>query len=189
MADINDLQLKPPDPIEWDQYETGAKGAFRLAPKGEYVLVAHDLPEKGATKEGYLQYKFKVLKIQAPGTPWDQQEIRYTNVNTKRWPNRVGSSFGDYLLACGIAMRPATNEEYEQAIQATIGVPFRVRADWEAVCKEGNYHYRLKNEENFPLDTESNERLSSFLCPECLKVGKETRLFGNVVVKAFLPAA
>ena len=186
MADINNLELKPPDPIDWD--DTGSKGgSFKLVPKGEYTLVAREMPEKGATREGYLQFKFKTLYIVAPGTPYDSQEVRYTNVNTKNWPNRKGSSFSDFLLAAGIAFRPTTNEEYEAAIAATLNVPFRARLDWEAVCKEGNYHYRLKGMENFPTDAEG-AKISSFNCPECAKIGREVRLFGNAIVKSFLAA-
>jgi len=145
MADVNDVQLREPDPIAADAYVDGGSKVVPIPPKGTYTLKTDSL-EWGATKEGYLQATL-IEKVVAPGQPFDGHEIRYDRVNTKKWPNREGSSIGDYLRAHGVPTIPGSNEAYRATVNAMVGRSHEAGIDWE-VFKSGGP--QVKGMENFP---------------------------------------
>jgi hypothetical protein len=166
--------VRPPDPVAWDKYSDGGAGK-PLPPKGEYTLVASKV-ELGRTNEGYLQATVDVT-VQAPGTPHDGYLSRFNRFNTKNWPGKTTSGAADYLSAFGIT-GCSTDQEYEQAIQATLNRPFRAVLDWEIY--DSATSYKLKGYDNFPTNTEGQ------------KVSRVTHngqtLFANVRIKYTISA-
>lgn len=188
MVDINSLTLLPPDPVEWDAALQAAtkgadKAAFKLAPKGTYTLLRKGPATPSATKEGYLQFEFPALVIQDEGL-YKGQEIRFTKVNTKRWPDRPSSSLADYLLAAGYSGGARTNEEYATILEGLQAYPVKARCNWRSYCNpsKGGCGETLKGMEAHPTDAATGEYLSAFLCPSC----KANKVFANLEVKAFI---
>jgi hypothetical protein len=189
---INDMDLRPPDPVEWEGYEpptesTSSGKGFILAPKGIYSLTPQEAPVAGRTKEGYLQYDLGRCVLTDPGQPWDGQAVNFNRINTKKWPNRQGSSILDYLASVGCDQRPSTNEEYDGVMQAYALRPFRARLDWDGYCnpRKGGCGASISGMEAFPT-TDVGAKLSSFLCPTCKANGNDQRIFANLKIKAFL---
>ncbi|HYE80031.1 MAG TPA: hypothetical protein VEI97_18795 [bacterium] len=146
MTDINTLNLREPDPIAADSYvDGGGSKIVPIPPKGEYTLRTAAV-EWGATREGYLQATLTETVV-APGKPFDGHEVRFDRINTKKWPNREGSSMADYLRAHGIVDLPRDNAGYMATVNALVGRTHEAGGDWEAF-KEGSVN--LKGMENFP---------------------------------------
>lgn len=191
MAELNGVELREPDPLKWDEYagttaspQGDAKPRFVLAPKGVYTVLAKDRPTKGATREGYLQYELGNLILSAPGQPYDNQEIRYTRVNTKRWPNREASSLADYLVAHGDQTKPNTNAEYEAAVERVWATPAQVRVNWRGRCKSCGFE--IKGYDDFPT-RDDGSKASIVDCPTCKANDNQERpIFANLEIKAFL---
>jgi hypothetical protein len=142
---MSEQQLREPDPLKWNEYKDGGAGK-PLPPKGEYNLITTKV-EKGSTREGYLQYTIDA-KVQAPGQPFDGFETRFNRFNTKKWDGREACGLGDYCRAHGINRELNTNADYEAAVNATQGRPFRAMLDWEIY--DSATSYSLKGEDNFP---------------------------------------
>jgi len=184
-ADVNDLTVREPDPLEWDQYDDPTVGQrIPLPVKGVYTLIPTEAPKPGMTKaDHYLQFELGPLVVQDPGQVWDQHEIRYTRVNAKRWPNKNASGLADYLRSHGYAGRPASNGEYEQAVVAMVNHPCRGLIDWEARCKQCGW--RLKGMDKFPKD-ETGAYVTRVKCPTCSTTEKPVEAYANAVVKVFV---
>lgn len=149
MADVNTMTLREPDPIAAEAYVDGGQTTFKpIPPKGLYTLISKGV-EWGATNEGYLQAVLTHV-VQAPGQPYDGHEVRFHRVNTKKWPNREGSSILDYLRAHGVTEIPVgagANERYRALVTALLGRPFQAGLDWEAFLSGV---VEVKGMENFP---------------------------------------
>ena len=167
MTDINNLQLREPDPIDWGNYDTGESKPIYLPPKGVYLLQVAEAPEAAGTSEGYLLMKFPLFKIIKPGDPADGAEIRFTNLSVKKWVKREGSPLGDFLKAIGIEGQ-RTNAEYIAAAQATVGRTFEASVDWKAYCSpsKGGCGLEIKKMENFPVGADG-VRQPWVDCPKC----------------------
>lgn len=180
---INDTNLKPPDPIE-GEYEDGSSGQVILPPRGAYTLLPTAVPEFGATKEGYLQANVTPLVVLDPGKGWDGHEIRFTRVNTKKWPQRNANGFADYLRSHGYQGVPRSNEEYRQAAESLTNHPAHGVVDWECYCKV--CRYTLKGMEKFPK-RDDGTYVQIINCPNCSTAEQPVRLFANARVVAFTP--
>ena len=146
MTDVNGVTLREPDPIEAAKYVDGGGKVIAIPPKGVYTLVTTAL-EWGATKDDYLQATLTHV-VQAPGQPYDQHEVRYHRVSTKKWPNREGSPIGDYCRAHGLADLPTGNAGYQQTLPALLNRPFEAGLDWEIYNQEKGLD--IKGMEAFP---------------------------------------
>lgn len=178
--------LKAPDPIDYQDYEDGRapKAKFALPDRGTYPLIPTEAPKWGATKKGYLQADLTPLKIVAPGTDFDGYEIRFTRVNTQKWPKRNANGMADYLRSHGFQGVCQTNEEYQQAVEGLVGNPAHGVVDWEAYCKTCGF--TLKGQANFPKDTEG-KFVPYVNCPTCSTSEEAKRVWANVRVVAFVP--
>jgi hypothetical protein len=143
--------IRPPDPVQWDKYSDGGSGK-PLPPKGEYTLIPTKV-EIGRTKEGYLQATVDVT-VQAPGTPFDGYLSRFNRFNTKNWPGKATSGAADYLAAHGITGQQ-TDQEYEQALVATLNRPFTGMLDWEIYDSATGYN--LRGYDNFPTNADGQK--------------------------------
>jgi hypothetical protein len=188
MADnINGItDLKPPDPLDFETYEdsTGGGKAFVMPPRGVYHFLPTAAPTFGATQEGYLSAMITPLVILDPGKEWDGFEVRYTRVNTKKWPKRNANGFADYLRSHGFQGGLSSNEEYQQAALSLTNHPAHGVADWEVYCK--GCGFTLKGMANMPKN-EDGTYATRMNCPNCSTAEEKKVLFANVRVVAFTP--
>jgi hypothetical protein len=147
-ADVNTTQLREPDPIGAGEYVDGGGKIAPPPPKGTHNLVA-TAAEWGADKEGYLQATL-TAKVVAPGLPHDGHEIRYWRISTKRWPNRAGSSMGDFVRAHGVPTLPTDNAGYKAIVESLLNRPFEGGIDWEIYNGGENKNVTVKGMESFP---------------------------------------
>jgi hypothetical protein len=188
MTEINLLDLKEPDPIDWDHYDTGERKPIVVPVKGFYQFQVAEMPEVGATREGYLMIKLPLLRLIKLGTPEDGAEIRFTNVSAKKWANREGSPLGDFLKAFGISGQ-RTNAEYVAAAQATINRVCEAGLDWRGYCKQCGTEV-AKGMDKFPLDA-NGVRQTWMDCPSGCQdqtdpnAPRPKRVWANPVVTFF----
>ena len=162
MIDINSLNLREPDPIDYDNYDSGERKAVVLPPKGVYTISVAAKPEAAATKDNYLMINFPSLMIQAPGTAYDLAEIRFTKKSVKKYANREGTPLGDFLLAFGLKGQ-RTNEDYVNAALATENRSFTSSVDWRGYCS-GCSTEHAKKMEDFPIGADG-QRQQWMDCP------------------------
>lgn len=180
MSEINNVQLREPDPIDFDRQTTGTTTVRpKMPPQGEYSLLPVGC-EWGADRSGYLMgtMTFRVID---PNQPHDNYEMRYQRVSTKKWPSRESSSILDYLKAHGITARPSTNAEYQALVSSTLNRPFRAVVDWRAYDKASQE--TVKGMEQFPKRADG-----SFQPWITAKGGGDTKVFANVEVKFYKDA-
>jgi hypothetical protein len=172
--------LREPDPLEWDEYQDGGGGTKIVLPtKGAYALLPTNPPDfSKPTKEGYLQAEL------TPGMPFDGYEVRFTRVNTKKWPKRNGNGLADYLRSHGYQGACRTNAEYQQVAEGLTNHPAHGVLDWEVYCKVCKH--TLKGQEHFPKDAEGKS-VQYINCPVCSTKETPVRLWANVRVVAFTP--
>jgi len=186
MTDITNLNLREPDPIDWDNYDTGERKPIFLPPKAQYLFQVAEAPIAAATQEGYLKMQFPSLKIVKPGDPADGYDVKFTNVSAKKWAKREGSPLGDFLKSHGISGQ-RTNAEYIDACYATVGRASEAGADWRAYCKECGKE--IKGMENFPVQADGS-RQPWVDCDKCLdhtdpNNPRPKRLWANLQVTFF----
>jgi hypothetical protein len=192
---VDDLNLREPDPVEWDSYDEGG-GKFKpLAPEGIYTVVEVAQPTIGS-RDGYLSFTLANLKIVDEG-PGKDQEIRFADISTKKWPNRNGSSMGDYLRAHGVVLQgKPTNDDYKAAVGAVNGRPFKVSVVWNGRCPVCATYFRKAD--SYPTKDDGTKQ--SFMdCPngckdpsgvlnEATGEVRASRVFANLKVGWFVSA-
>lgn len=184
--DINMDDLAPPDPIEGEPELGKGGGTFVMPPEGLYTGVVSTPPEIGKTREkGYLQFLLNPITV--VGGAHDGFEVRYTRINTQKWPNRKSNGVLDYLGAHGIKVVPASNEDYTALVMRTVGRPFPFFGKWEGKCKM--CQMRVKGMLKFPVDSVGN-RLSRMRCPACSSPEGATpvldvMIFANLTASSF----
>jgi hypothetical protein len=149
-ADISQLNLKEPDPVDWADYAPASSGPQAPPPAGTYTVVAPDKFSYGANAEGRLVVTVDPLKIVGPTNV--DKVVRFTRVSSKKYSNRNASPVGDYLRAHGIQLQGnPSNQDIADAVEQTAGRPFTIDLDWEGYDKEaGETVYRTMDE--FPDD-------------------------------------
>ena len=188
MADINSLDLREPDPIDWEHYDTGERKPIVVPTKGMYQVVSTEPVEVGATRSKYLMIKFPSFKIvSAPVPEFEGAEIRFTNLSVQKWPNREGSPLGDYLKAHGVQGQ-RTNPEYVAAVESCQGRVAEAGVDWRAYCKDCGTE--LKGMDKFPLAADGT-RQPFIECPTKCQDNTDPnnprpkRLWANTVITYF----
>lgn len=188
MADnINGItELKPPDPIDFAEYDdsTGGGKPFVMPPRGTYNFLPTEAPEFGATKEGYLSATITPLVVIDPGKEWDGFEVRFTRVNTKKWPKRNANGFADYLRSHGYQGALSSNDEYKEVAVALTNQPAHGVLDWEVYCKQCGF--TLKGQANMPKN-EDGTFATRMACPNCSTADEKKVLFANARIVAFTP--
>lgn len=171
---MSDQAIRPPDPIDWINYDDGGTGReLPPCPKGanEYSFTPVKV-EVDRTKEGYLMAVVDV-RVNDPGKSWDGYVARFQRFSTKRWPGKNSSSAGDYLRGHGVRGPLTSDEQYESAFKATLNKPLRGGLDWEIY--DSGSGFELKGYDNFPTDA-SGKKLSVI-------EHNGRKLFANVKVK------
>lgn len=155
--------LKEPDQMNWDEYHVGGK--FRrppvpVGPDGKLLTFYVQIPqniEEGQTQEGYKNFLLDPLVLVRSGEA-DGTEIRFTRVSVKKFTNRRtgkvvdASMVGNLLRAAGLTLKPQTNPEYSQAVNATRGLVIPINLDWYA--RDKTTQTVVRGYKNFPDDPE-----------------------------------
>lgn len=150
MADVAQLNLVEPDQIDFDKYEDGGGKSYGPPAEGRYfakvplIPVSDDPAVFQSTREGYL--KIKVDPLAVVGTEYN---VRFTTLSAKKYSNREGNQILDFIHACGLDLRPKTNEEYKQAVRLCSGKTAQFGLIWEAYNKDTEE--TTKGAKNFPV--------------------------------------
>ncbi len=148
------MNLVEPEQINFDKYEDGNK-SFGPPAEGRYFGRVPVFPQTddstvfGATQAGYL--KIKVDPIEIVGNDY---KVRFTSLSAKKYANREGNQILDFIHACGLDLRPTTNEEYKAAVRQCSGRTAQFGLIWEAYNKDTEE--TTKGAKNFPTDSQGN---------------------------------
>ncbi len=161
---MSTLNLKEPDQVNWDAYESGS--TYQAPPPVlgpdlkpiKYTGLIPQLTEAAfeATDEGYRQYILDPIVIARSGAGADGYKIRWTRVNTKKFISKKtgkpveASSVGNLLRSAGVQAKPQKNAEYDGAMKAIQGKPVQFTIDWEARNKDTGE--KVRGYESFPED-------------------------------------
>jgi hypothetical protein len=142
-SDIAQLGLNgEPDQIDWNQYQD-AQAIPPAVPDGVYTVQApqqilFDKWEKDGRsylKIAASQGETGPLTITDEG-PAKGAKLFYPFITTRKYKNKMGSAFGDYLRSFGILAQPNSDAEYAQLAQATAGRFGKVQTKQEGYCKD-----------------------------------------------------
>lgn len=187
MADVAGMNLVEPDEIDFENYAESASGSgqsYAPPPEGRYVGKAPIFTDEcfGATQAGYL--KVSIPEIEIVGPSGAGYKIRYQMpLSAKKYSNREGNSIIDFLRACGIPVRPKTNDEYKSAVKMASNKTFQFGLVWEAYNKDTQE--TTKGEENFPVDPQDATKHQPWF-PD--PYDEKKRVFANGKVKYYVSA-
>jgi hypothetical protein len=176
MADVAQMDLVEPDQISFDKYEDGGPKNFGPPPEGRYfarvpLIPAGDDPEVfQKTQQNYLKIKIDPLEIIDGG-----YKVRFTTLSAKKYSNREGNQILDFIHACGLDLRPQTNEDYKNAVRQCSGRTCQFGLVWEAYNK--NDQTSTKGAKNFPVGEDGKPQ--SWL-PDPYEDGKKIYANGRV---------
>lgn len=167
MSDIGQMNLKEPEPVNWEEYNSGSRFQApppALGPDGKpitYYGVVADAKED-TPDEGYLNYILDPIKIVQAGTD-NGYTLRFTRASvkpfTKKGPDGEPiaikgnpNKLANLLRAAGLAVKPQTNADYRAAVKAVVAAkkPVMFTIDWEAYNKDTGE--RVKGYLAFPDD-------------------------------------
>jgi hypothetical protein len=138
-SDIAQLGLSgEPDQIDWNDYQD-AQAIPPAPPDGVYTVQApaEILFDKwGKDGREYLRIsgETRAFTITDEG-PSKGVKLFVPFITTRKYKNRMGNAFADYLRAFGILAQPKTDVEYAQLAQATAGRFGKVSTKQEGYCK------------------------------------------------------
>ncbi len=190
MVDIAALGLVEVEPVDYEQYQetTGGGGqSYAPPPEGKYTgRVTITDEDFGATKEGFLKVSFKEIEIigseNGQGVGY---KIKYQMpLSAKKYSNREGNSIIDFIRACGLPLRPKSNEEYIAAVKMASGKPFKFQLMWEAYSTNMDPN-TIKGETNFPFDPQDPEKRQPWVQDP---TDEKKRIFANGKVKYYISA-
>ena len=185
MADLHDIQFEDEAvDVDHDNYVDPSEMGPPI-PAGTYQLRVGK-PDF-AVKDGWPVAKFDHT---VEGGEEDGKSIRFDTISTKPFERSgVKVSFAaDFLRSCGDAGRPATKQQYVEALNAQEGKPFKAVVDWEAYCKV--CENSVKGMRNFPQD-ENGVRQSLIPCPTgCTddERGEPNLIYANARITRYIPA-
>ena len=186
-ADVAQTNLVELDPLNWDEYKDSSDLGSKYAPpsEGKYFATAPIITDSNftATREGYLKCNLEPFKVLNPGKEGDGYEVKYQSLSAKKYKNREGSQMADFLRACGVAARPATNDQMRTALKMCSGRRFQFGLVWEAYNKITQES--TSGMENFPIDPQDPTKHLSYI-NDPYEQGK--RWFANGRVKYFVSA-
>lgn len=172
MADVAQMELITPEQLNFDKYEDGNK-SFGPPPEGKYfgrvpIFPTNDDPNVfSSTQQGYLKIKVDPIEL-VDGS----YKVRFTTLSAKKYANREANQIMDFIRACGLDLRPTTNEEYKAAIRQCSGRTAQFGLIWEAYNKADET--TTKGARNFP--TGEDGKPQSWI-PDPYEAGK--RVFAN----------
>lgn len=169
MADIAGMDLKPLDPIDFDNYsDGGGKGNYTPPDEGRYIGKIGQITGQpgvnggsfGVTKNGDRKYILGDVEI--INAPEDKNRvIRFTEVSSKKYSNREGSVAIDFLRAAGIDAQPKTVAELDNYFLMASGRTFQFQLQW--VAKNKDTKEETKGMESFPEDPNNPGKKAPFI--------------------------
>lgn len=139
MADLSGLNLRKPEPTNWDNYPPG--GAVRKRPHqpGTYTFRAPALKDiKFDTQDGYLRFVNKAVIVDADPERDDMVFDYVTNKPYRTGKRQGASRMGDFLLAVGSEAQPQDHEEWAEAVEEATEGMFSAILDWDAYDKDSD---------------------------------------------------
>lgn len=179
MPDLSNLKLTPEAvEVNFEEYVDASEFPPPI-PEGIYTFVSEVQDAKAglfsASKDKYL---VATLKDVVSGGEFDGASITFDRISNKPF-ERSGvkvNMMTDFLRATGNTSRPRTHDEYAQAIETSLGRPWKGQVQWEAYCNHKDTleatkdAWSLKGMGNFEAIGTSGQRNPAKSCPIC---GKE----------------
>ena len=142
-ADIAQLGLNgEPDQIDWSQYQDSQAiqpppddGVHTVQAPAQILFDKWEKDGRSYLKIAASQGETGPLVITDDGAA-KGAKLFYPFITTRKYKNKMGSAFGDYLRAFGILAEPKTDAEYAQLAQATAGRFAKVTTKQEGYCKQ-----------------------------------------------------
>ena len=190
--DVAQVQLVPLDNFDYDNYVDGGNTSFAPPPEGVYTaqapiihndgtLVLSDTNDFRPSSEGILMLRVDPITIVTP--EYKGRTVRFQQFSTKKYAKREGSQVLDFLRACGLAVRPKSNDEMRAACVMASGRTFKFALIWEAFNKDTKE--TTSGYENFPPDPQNpSKRLSYVIDP----YDNSKKWYANSRVKYFISA-
>lgn len=152
------LNLRQPDPINWEQHDKGSNyqpPPPALGPDGKEIIYTGVLTQPAVpdvTDEGFRKYVMGPIKIIKSGNGADGYLLKFFEPSVKLFSNGKQSKVSLLLRSAGIMGQPQTNAEYDAALaQIKPGSrPFQFTIDWEARNKDTGE--QIRGYKNFPDD-------------------------------------
>jgi hypothetical protein len=141
------MTFKVPPPEMFDNYETGQyippPQAKEINERGNFKPIVYQATAPTADKFSFRADRNGFLMVVIDGLTLEGgYEMRKDYASSAPFPKkdragnvtgtRNASSFGNYLRAFGLAVRPSSPEEYEALALSTAGQSCSVTIDWEA---------------------------------------------------------
>lgn len=188
MPDISALGgLQPVEVLDLENYAVNRKSSFSLPAKGTYTLQAPD----GFTAEAFTRTKKGKLAAEISPTilgPTNEGfKIRYQKVYSSTWQRdgKTVSGIGDYLNANGVRVVISDEQQLADAVESTAGNVYQADIDWRAQ-RNG---YEVKGMENFPKLEDGSYQSWVEHPTELDEEGRKRRVFANLEIVRFIPAA
>lgn len=196
MADVAMLALCEPEQIDFDNYQDGGESkSFAPPVEGRYTAKAPIFKDDGTnvispTNDfGTTQanrMKVRIDPIEMVGVDY---KLKFHSLSIKKYANREGNQILDFLRACGIPVRPKTNQEYREAVKMASGRPFQFGLVWEAWNRDTGE--TLKGMANFPDDEQNPTKKQPWIAdPSGAEddKGRPKRIWANGKVKYYISA-
>lgn len=157
-ANIADLgNLADVETLDLDEYPD--TGSFTMPTKGKYQVQAPDtFPEEafGETKAGAMSVEVSPTLVaryeDGVAKPVTPLKLRFQRVSAKVFLRKglKASQLGDYLRACGVRGKLASDEDRVNAVAQTANRLYDIILDWRAYNK--NTGFSVEGMENFEPD-------------------------------------
>ena len=204
MGETAQMDLKDPQPSDWDQFHKESKGSkYQVPPPatkdGREVVYYGQLPTQFPDEflGDYNEYrKYTLCSREAPiklvrnGNGADGYLItRPPFVSLSPWKNGYNGAMG-LLKSAGSAAKPQTTAQYDAAVRQTAGKVASFTIDWQAYDKETADE--VKGYGNFPNDPERpGQKKAILVAGDVLPNGEVVRaakLFARAEIKFFRTA-
>lgn len=161
MVDVNQLNLKEPERMDWDNYHEGStwmRPPVPVGPDGKFLTYTGQVKgvDFDATDEGELVILADPIVLVQNNSDVDGYEIRFTRASTRKFQKNGkpldASMAGNLLRSAGVQAKPQRNAEYIAAAKAIVGRKLTFSLDWRAYDEDTQE--RIVGYENFPDDPE-----------------------------------
>lgn len=168
MSDTAQMNLREPEQVDWDNYNSGSKFAPpppALDANGKPIVYYGVVGEakEDEPDRGFLSFLLDPIKIVRSGNGADGYSIRFTRASVRPFTKKDASGeevpvkgnpnkLANFLRAVGLQVKPQTNSDYRAAVKAASGRTFPFTIDWEAYNKDTGE--RVKGYLSFPEDPE-----------------------------------
>lgn len=138
-ADIAQLGIQgEPDQLAWEQYQDAQAIPPPVDDGVHTVQAPQEILFDKWTKDGrdylIISNETRAFTVTDEGAG-KGSKLFVPFISTRKYKNRMGSQFADYLRAFGIVAQPKSDAEYASLAQATAGRFAKVSTKQEGYCK------------------------------------------------------